>query len=484
MLKTDLDAYLYQEFGFKDFRPGQAEVISAILAGQSALAVLPTGAGKTLIYQMLGRLRNGLTIIVTPLLSLMQDQVARLNYLGEQKAVALNSTLVGRDRQMVMDNLAQYRFLFISPEMLSQTTVINRLKKIELNLLVIDEAHTIISWGPDFRPEYLKLPSVHQMLGQPQLLLLTATATVTMQSETQALFTLANKQDWFLYRQSADRPNIHLHTEQLADEHDKQTRLAGLVKQLQGPGIIYVSSRRLALNLAEYLQTNGDQAVMAYHAGMNYLTRYKIQQQFMLGKLDVIVATSAFGMGIDKNDIRYVIHYHLSQDLANYLQEMGRAGRDGAAALAVTLYVPGDEMLQQRMIDHAIPTDQQLDIIYDDTDNGTTIEPQMLRLVKGYQEQAIDLGTAKRLFQERRQAKLHAVTQMISYMQSTKDLRRQLLVEFDQTVANQADQTNESSGTTAKELDQFRKSHTVLNKASQMYTETWQENLRKLFNLD
>lgn len=231
MDKEALTAVLTDKFGFTSFKPGQAEVLEALTAGKNTLAMLPTGGGKSLIYQMMGNLREGLVVIVTPLLSLMQDQVARLNYAGESKVVALNSTLPQDARRTILRGLNQYKFLFVSPEMLGQTVVQSALRKVKINLLVVDEAHTIVSWGPDFRPDYLALPQVHQKLGQPQLLLLTATATPQMMSNITSPFGLV-PEDWFIYRQSVDRPNIYLHTEQLDNEGQKRERLAELVRQI------------------------------------------------------------------------------------------------------------------------------------------------------------------------------------------------------------------------------------------------------------
>ncbi|GAK30440.1 ATP-dependent DNA helicase RecQ [Weissella oryzae SG25] len=480
----DLKAALVKEFGFTTFRPGQAEVIEAILMAKSALAVLPTGGGKTLIYQMLGRLRPGLTIIVTPLLSLMQDQVARLNYLGETRAVALNSALVGQERQLVISQLNHYRFLFISPEMLSQAPVLKRLKQLTINLFVIDEAHTIISWGPDFRPEYLKLPAIHQQLQRPQLLLLTATATPKMLTAVQEIFTLKEQESWFVYQQAADRPNIHLHTEQFVDEDSKRTRLLTLIRQLAGPGIIYVSSRRLANQLAAALQATGKTGVMAYHAGMDYLTRYKIQQQFMLGKLNLIVATSAFGMGIDKADIRYVIHYQLSADLPNYLQEFGRAGRDGQAALAILLYAAGDEYLQKNLIERSLPSTQQLELIYTDKVDLKQLDPQLVRVVTSYQEQGYDLAQTALIFEKRRIEKLQALKEMVDYAKATMNLRQTLLKTFSQVDLSKLSATNESSGSQSEALAKFLLAQPDKIGPNPQSKLNWSVKMAKLFNLD
>ncbi|WP_373892454.1 ATP-dependent DNA helicase RecQ [Weissella confusa] len=429
MDKTALTAVLKEKFGFDSFKPGQAEVLEALTAGKNTLAMLPTGGGKSLIYQMMGNMRDGLVIIVTPLLSLMQDQVARLNYAGESKVVALNSTLPQDARRTILRSLDQYKFLFVSPEMLGQTVVQSALRKVKINLLVVDEAHTIVSWGPDFRPDYLALPQVHKKLGQPQLLLLTATATPKMMTDITMPFGLPEA-DWFIYRQSVDRPNIYLHTETLANEGQKRERLADLVRQLQGPGIVYFSSRKLATSMADWLAENTGRRVAAYHAGLDTMSRYRIQQQFMLGQIDVIAATSAFGMGIDKDNVRYVIHYHLSNDLANYLQEIGRAGRDGEQSAAILLYVPGDENLQLNMIDGTIPNREVVMGYYDKRFGADEIGRDKANLLDFYAKQGMNPDEVATMFEARRQQRQQDLYNLVNYAKSDAGLRRQLLDHF------------------------------------------------------
>lgn len=429
MDKTALTAVLKEKFGFDSFKPGQAEVLEALTAGKNTLAMLPTGGGKSLIYQMMGNMRDGLVIIVTPLLSLMQDQVARLNYAGEPKVVALNSTLPQDARRTILRSLDQYKFLFVSPEMLGQTVVQSALRKVKINLLVVDEAHTIVSWGPDFRPDYLALPQVHKKLGQPQLLLLTATATPKMMTDITVPFGLPES-GWFIYRQSVDRPNIYLHTETLANEGQKRERLADLVRQLQGPGIVYFSSRKLATSMADWLAENTGRRVAAYHAGLDTMSRYRIQQQFMLGQIDVIAATSAFGMGIDKDNVRYVIHYHLSNDLANYLQEIGRAGRDGEQSAAILLYVPGDENLQLNMIDGTIPNREVVMGYYDKRFGADEIGRDKANLLDFYAKQGMNPDEVATMFETRRQQRQQDLYNLVNYAKSDAGLRRQLLDHF------------------------------------------------------
>lgn len=479
MQSEELITYLQTEFGFADFRPGQAEIINALLEQRDTLAVLPTGAGKTLIYQLVGRLRGGLTIVVSPLLALMQDQVARLNYLGEARVVAVNSNLQREERARVLQQLASYHFVFMAPEMLQRDEVLQALAQCKINLLVIDEAHTIINWGPDFRPDYLKLPQVHQQLGQPQLLLLTATASDRMVGELQTAF--KQVQNWFVYQQSADRPNIHLHTEQLANNNEKKERLFTLVQQLQGPGIIYVSSRKLANNLAEELRQELGVRATAFHAGQPYLERYKIQQQYMQGQLEVIVATSAFGMGIDKNDIRYVIHYHPSQDLANYLQEIGRAGRDGQPAVAISLYTQGDEQIQLQMITSSIPSAGQVEGYWAGKLTEQQLGVQNMRLLDGYKALGYQKERMIELLQMRLQQRQRNLWQLITYFQQTEQLRTTLLIPF----SHQAEisDENESSGATNLDLKVIGLLREQPQAATEQSQIKWQQRLQQLFNL-
>jgi ATP-dependent DNA helicase RecQ len=481
MDKQELTAALQTNFGFSTFKPGQAELLSALMTGRNAFGMLPTGGGKSLIYQMAGRLRDGLTIIVTPLLSLMQDQVARLNFAGENKVVALNSTLGIETRRMILRSLHDYKFLFISPEMLGQTVVLSAIKKVQLNLLVIDEAHTMLTWGPDFRPEYTNLPEIHAKLEKPQLLLLTATATPNMVQTLLGAFTVS-KESWFVYRDSVNRANIHLHTEQLANEGLKRERLATLVSDLQGPGIIYFSSRKVATAMADWLQETTGVRVAAYHAGMENVERYRTQQQFMLGQIDVITATSAFGMGIDKDDIRYVIHYHLSNDLANYLQEIGRAGRDGQQSVAVLLYVPQDEGLQLGMIERSIPTPDVVGGVFDGRYSGAEIGQDLFDLISFYKKQNWPLSDVTHMFNQRRQERVADLLKMSTYAQSTANLRQQLLQAFEDDAPFSL--TSESSGSTNLPIAALGLTRIATDAAALAGVKNWPDTVAQLFNIN
>jgi ATP-dependent DNA helicase RecQ len=357
----ELEQLLKKYFGYNSFKPGQKEVITSILEGNHTLAMLPTGTGKSLCYQLPGYIFEGAIIIVSPLLSLMQDQVEQMMSFGEKRVIAINSFLTYDEKKNVLLNLKKYKFIFLSPEMLHVESLLRILKTINISLFVIDEAHCISQWGYDFRPEYLKLGEIRKSLGNPLTLGLTATATHQVREDIISSLGLVNVKKIV---SSVDRPNIALYMKQFANFQEKQSQLIKLVNNLQPPGIIYFSSKKAAEQTALLLKENGIKNIMAYHGGMDQEQRILIQQQFIQGQLDIICATSAFGMGVNKDNIRFIIHYHMPLQIESYLQEMGRAGRDGAPSIAVLLHCPGDEQLPFLLIERELPTEQQIDWLF------------------------------------------------------------------------------------------------------------------------
>ncbi|WP_053366990.1 RecQ family ATP-dependent DNA helicase [Bacillus sp. FJAT-27245] len=356
-----IEQTLYRYFGFTSFRPGQKEVVMSLLNGIDTLAMLPTGTGKSLCFQLPGYIFEGAVVIVSPLLSLMQDQVEQMMKRGEKRVVALNSFLSPVEKKHALASLHRYKFIFLSPEMLGFPHIIERLKEIRVFLLAIDEAHCISQWGYDFRPDYLRLGSFRESMGNPLTLALTATATPEVRDDIAKSLGIGQ---CARIETSIDRPNISFHIEKLESPVEKNARALYWAKELEQPGIVYFSSKKAAEQTAGYFRENGLARAMAYHGGMDIEQRVLIQQQFLNGQLDVICATSAFGMGIDKENVRYVMHYHMPMQIESYLQEIGRAGRDGKPSAAILLYSEGDEQLQYFLAESELPTRGQLDIFF------------------------------------------------------------------------------------------------------------------------
>lgn len=426
MMATLTDS-LKQVFGFDQFRSGQKEALESLEAGQDTLAVLPTGAGKTLIYQLYGYRHAGCVLIVSPLLSLMSDQVDRLRMNGFKRTAAINSLTAFSDRLRILNHLNQLDFLFLSPEMLSQPSMLERLRQIKISLLVVDEAHCIVQWGPDFRPEYLLLGAIREKLQRPVTLMLTATAG----RQTRHEIAKQMRSTPTIVTESVNRPNIYLDVEHVADEATKQTRLQDLINHLQRPGVVYFSSKQQASDTALWLQQETGVRAAAYHAGLDTEDRFKIQQQFMAGQLDVICATSAFGMGIDKDNVRFVIHYHLPADLESYAQEIGRAGRDGLPSVAVLLYAPGDEQLPLALGEANRPEPETVQRYFARPQSFAADDPQ-IQLLAFYREHGISQEAVIRLFAGRERERHHALFQMVAYAQSTTCLREKWLQAFDE----------------------------------------------------
>lgn len=334
----EIEAQLYQHFDYRSFKPGQKEVINGLLQGQDILAVLPTGTGKSLCYQLTGRLLGGTVLIVSPLLSLMEDQVQQLLRHGETKVLALNSSLSFFEKKMALQHLQEYHYIFVSPETLVQEEVLKSLEMVPLVLFVIDEAHCVSQWGVDFRPEYTKLAKIKQKIGNPLTLALTATATPVVKKDI--LSQLFSNRTSKLIVYPVDRPNIAL---VVRKTEDKEGQLLNEVVSLKKSGIIYCATRKKAEQLAQMIEEQTQLTAAFYHGGLTANERSLLQQQFKANQLDVLCATNAFGMGIDKPDIRFVIHYDCPDSLENYVQEIGRAGRDGEPSLAILLYRAGDE---------------------------------------------------------------------------------------------------------------------------------------------
>jgi ATP-dependent DNA helicase RecQ len=342
-------------FGFEAFRPGQAEIVAAVLAGRDVLAVMPTGSGKSLCYQLPALMREGLTIVVSPLIALMRNQVAQLCGNGVA-AAALNSSNDPAENRSILDRVARgdLRLLYVAPERLVKSETLDHLMRAsKVAMLAVDEAHCISQWGHDFRPEYAELGKVQAALGGVQTVAFTATADAATRADiVQRLF--RRPPDAFVH--GFDRPNLRL---AMRAKSSGSKQVADFVETHRGQsGIIYCASRRKTEELAEYLERSSIKA-LPYHAGMDNADRSRNQDAFLQEDGVVVVATVAFGMGIDKPDVRFVLHADLPSNIESYYQEIGRAGRDGLPADTLTLYGMGDVRLRRMQIDESDATEEQ-----------------------------------------------------------------------------------------------------------------------------
>ena len=347
-------------FGHSDFRPGQEAVIRRLLAGKSALAVFPTGSGKSVCFQLPALLLEGLTLVVSPLIALMKDQVDRLRLRG-LPAARIDSTLSDQELQEIYDQLRQkkLKLLYIAPERLHNERFLAKLAGQSICLLAIDEAHCISEWGHNFRPDYLKLPQVLKALKIPRVLAVTATATPKIAAEIAASLGIEAEG---IFRTPFHRANLELFLQPGPEE----CRFDRLQKALQpGPNLVYVTSQKEAERLALLLSERG-RAALAYHAGMENGERARVQDEFMTHSNLTVVATIAFGMGVDKADIRSVIHYNLPKSLENYAQEIGRSGRDGLPSRCTLLAASTDLVPLQNFIYGDTPDPESLQALVDE----------------------------------------------------------------------------------------------------------------------
>lgn len=354
----DIQKVLKEQFGYDQFRTGQEAVIRDVLDDLDTIAILPTGSGKSLCYQLPAYIMNGTVLIISPLVALMEDQVAFMKRTGEKRVVALNSFLTYADRRRIIDQLGSYKFIFISPEMLLQNNVAEKIKDIHMALIVVDEAHCISQWGFDFRPDYLRLGEFFEQLNRPNVLALTATADDQVLEDIVHYLGLENTK---IHKQSLDRKNISYSIQEMNSEQEKTAWIIDRAKTTSGPGIIYVASRRRADAIASLLIEQNISAA-SYHAGMEQEDRAFIQEQYINGEIAWICATNAFGMGIHKSNIRQVIHENVPATIAGYTQEVGRAGRDGNPSAATLLFTSDDIRKTRFIIQEDIP--QEVSVRY------------------------------------------------------------------------------------------------------------------------
>jgi ATP-dependent DNA helicase RecQ len=352
-LRRDLRRTLKTVFGLDSLRPGQDHVIDSVLAGKHTLAVMPTGAGKSLCYQLPALLLPGMTVVVSPLIALMKDQYEKLQQLGVA-ASQINSAVPSGEQSAQHEKIAsaEAEFVFTTPEQLANPEFVKELKSKTIDLLVIDEAHCISQWGHDFRPAYLELGQSARALGNPPILALTATATERVVDDIRDQLGLA---DMNVVHVGLYRPNLFFATTPVDNDHEKQMEAARMLSAQAGATIVYTATVAHAEALAKTLPATGKR-VARYHGRVAARERHEIQDAFMNGDLDAIVATNAFGMGIDKANIRLVLHYDMPGSLDAYYQEAGRAGRDGEPADCMLLFRRQDRSVHNFLMAGRYPT--------------------------------------------------------------------------------------------------------------------------------
>lgn len=361
----DAQSALEQFFSFNTFREGQADVIRAVLAGRDVVVVMPTGGGKSLCYQLPALLFPGVTLVISPLIALMKDQVDALNA-RRIPATVINSSISFEQQLARLRALAdgEFRLVYVAPERFRNERFVEALRGVNVSLFAVDEAHCVSQWGHDFRPDYLRLQAAAETIGQqgqrPQMIALTATATPRVREDIAAQLGLRDPASFIA---GFDRPNLALRVVPCKTDNERIARAAQIIERSDGTGIIYTATRKAVEDVTQQLQSL-KLRVAGYHAGLGEATRTSVQDRFMAGELHAIVATNAFGMGVDKRDLRFVTHYNLPGSLEAYYQEVGRAGRDGLPSVCTLLFNYIDTRTHEFFLEGSYPTPDLVRDVY------------------------------------------------------------------------------------------------------------------------
>jgi ATP-dependent DNA helicase RecQ len=360
--QVEPEAFL-EKFGLSNFREGQREVITTVISGRDCMCIMTTGGGKSLCYQLPALAREGVTLVVSPLIALMKDQVDALQKLG-LRASFINSSLSSAEQAERFDMLAAggYDLLYVAPERFRHQRFRESLKQTKLALLAIDEAHCISEWGHDFRPDYARLGEYRRRLGNPPTIALTATATKLVRNDVVKVLGLADPN---VFITGFGRPNLRFEVQTPTSQPKKTQALLDFLAGCEGGGIIYAATRKRCDELVELIGDRTKRKVGMYHAGMDAQQRRHMQENFMDGRIDTIVATNAFGMGIDKSDLRFVVHFNMPGTLEAFYQEAGRAGRDGLNSRCLLLYSASDRYIQEFFIENAYPQRETIKIVWE-----------------------------------------------------------------------------------------------------------------------
>ncbi len=352
----DARAALQQYFGFPDFRDGQAEIVQSVLSGRDALIVMPTGGGKSLCYQLPALLMDGVALVISPLIALMKDQVDALEARGIP-ATTINSTLSPNEQQRRIEAMeaGEVKLVYIAPERFGHRRFVDALRRIKISFVAVDEAHCVSQWGHDFRPDYLKIGRAAELMGRPQIAAFTATATPDVRTDIMRFLKLRDPASFVT---GFARPNLSFRVLNTPRRRDKFAHLRELVRK-EKTGVIYCATRKRVEEVAEEVASWGVRSI-AYHAGMDDEARSNAQEEFVSGKADIAIATNAFGMGIDRSDIRFVAHFELPGSIEAYYQEAGRAGRDGKPSKCDLLFCQADRRVQEFFIDGSNPSKETI----------------------------------------------------------------------------------------------------------------------------